>query len=133
MAIQIRTWLLKLVEEEVDNLQGFGVAVLIGIDNTEKKSIAYELLMNWCNQGKYIFHIAKFLEFSSELNEKMFTSVFEKAIDMNDVPTLNQIIVSLAARYTDDRKHLLEKIFLPAIDALTSYNNSNWIYNFLVP
>lgn len=121
---------IQFLIEEAEHLKGFAVPLLRGAEKTEKKNEVNDLLITWCNEGKHLFYLARFFEFSKDFDEEIFKSIFQKAVEINDLDALNQIIVSLTAKYDENKKNLLEEIFLPAIEILTGENNRNWIYNF---
>lgn len=120
---------LKLLLETSDQLENFIVAILCGVTKTEHKEAAYALIERWCDEGRYLFSLARFFEFSSEVNKKLLKKILDKAIASNDLNTLNQIISSVSVQYEHD-KHLIQKIFIPALKTLTSHKDPTWIFGF---
>lgn len=124
------TLALKLLSETSDQLEGFIVAILCGVSETARKGEAYSLIEDWCNKGKYLFSLARFFEFSPEVNEELLKKMLDKAMACNDLNALNQIISSFSAQYSQDRKHLIKSVFMPALEHLTAHKNSDWILGF---
>lgn len=121
---------LRLLNESSDQLEGFLIAVLYGISETDQKSKAYEMIATWCDHGKYLFSLARFFEFTHDVDESLLRKIFAKAVAHNDLGTLSQIIASVSAKYTEANKHLIKEFFIPALEALTSHKNSGWIFGF---
>ena len=121
---------LRLLSEKVDQLQGFMIAILHGISETEQKEGAYQLITSWCGQGKYLFNLARFFEFSSEIDEDILTTILGTAQKNNDINTLIQIIGSVSAQYKEKSTHLIKKFFIPALETLTGHKDSRWILAF---
>ena len=119
---------LQLLLETSDQLKNFIVAILYGVADTERKGDVYSLIEGWCNEGKYLFSLARFFEFSPEVNEELLKKILDKALASNDLPTLNQIISSVSAQYNEENKHLIKKFFIPALEKLTAHKNTDWIF-----
>lgn len=121
---------LHLLSEISDQLKSFIIAILSGVSKTENKEEVYSLIESWCDEGKYLFSLARFFEFSSEVNEGLLKKILDKALEYDDLDTLNQIISSVSAQYSKDNKHLVKKFIMPALEKLTTYKNSGWIFGF---
>lgn len=121
---------LQLLSETSDQLENFIIAILSGISETERKEDVYSLIEHWCDEGKYLFSLARFFEFSSEVNEGLLKKILDKALANNDLNTLNQIISSVSAQYSEDNKHLVRKFIIRALEKLTTHKNSGWIFGF---
>lgn len=124
------TLALQLLTEASDQLDYFIIATMCGISETEHKNDAYSLAERWCDEGKYLFHLVRFFEFSSEVNEELLKKILDKATSRNDFNTLSQIISSVSAHYSEENKHLVQKFFIPTLETLTAHKNSNWISGF---
>lgn len=120
---------LNLLSEIPDQLGNFIIAILSGISKKQKKEV-YSLIESWCNEGKYLFSLARFFEFTSEVNEGLLKKILDKALEYDDIDTLNQIISSVSAQYSKDKKTLVRKFIMPALEKLTTHKNSSWIFGF---
>ena len=121
---------LQLLSEASEQLGNFIIAILHGISESERKEDVYVLIERWCGEGKYLYNLARFFEFSSEMNERLFKKILDKSIANNDLHTLNQIISSVSAQYNEDNKHLIQTLVIPALEILTIHKNSGWIFGF---
>jgi len=101
------TLALKLLSETSDQLGNFIIAILCGVAETDCKKDVYSLIEGWCDEGKYLSSLARFFEFSLEMNEKLLKEILNKALANNDLNTLNQIIASVSAQYNEANKHLI--------------------------
>lgn len=120
----------RLLSEVSEQFPGFLIPILYGISQTEQKKSAYELIANWCEQGKYLFSLARFFEFTPEVDEDLLTKIADKAKECNDVNTLNQVIISITEQYKEESKHLVKELLIPVLGILTTHQNSGWIFGF---
>lgn len=123
---------MQLLLETSDHLENFIIAILCGIAETERKGDAYSLIEGWCDEGKYLFSLAKFFEYSPEVDEALLKKILNKAEANNDLSTLNQIISSISTQYNEENKHLIKRLFMPALEKLTAHKNSGWIFDFWI-
>ena len=121
---------LQLLLETSDKLENFIIAILCGVAETERKEDLYFLIEDWCDKGKYLLRLARFFEYSQEVNEELLKKILDKAEANNDLNTLNQIISSISAQYNAENKHLIKKFFVPALEKLTVHENCDWIFGF---
>ena len=121
---------LQLLLETSDQLENFIIAILCGVAETERKGNVYSLIEDWCDEGKYLFSLARFFEYSPEVNEELLKKILDKAEANNDLNTLNQIISSISAQYNEENKHLIKRFFVLALEKLTAHKNSGWIFGF---
>lgn len=121
---------LRLLLETSDRLENFIIAILCGVAETTQRGEAYSQIERWCDEGKYLLSLARFFEFSPEVSEELLKILLDKAIASNDLNTLNQIISSVSAQYSEENKHLIKKFFVPALEKLTTHKNSGWILGF---
>lgn len=120
---------LKIVQENVEKLNGFIVAILCGAAQADKKKV-YAAISPWASEGKYLFYLIKFLEFTDDLNESLLKQLFDKAVEYQDSVALNQIIATVSAKFSEERKSLISSYFIPAIRLLTAQGDYRWIFNF---
>ncbi|MBN1974873.1 MAG: hypothetical protein JW787_14630 [Sedimentisphaerales bacterium] len=121
---------LQLLLETLDYLENFIISILCGVAETERQGDVFSLIEDWCNEGKYLFSLARFFEYSPQVNEALLKKILNKAVANNDLNTLNQIISSISARYNEENKHLIKSFFVPILEKLTVHKNSGWIFGF---
>jgi hypothetical protein len=121
---------LQLLIEASDHLENFIMVILLGVAKTEHKEDAYSLIESWCDKGKHLFSLARFFEYSPEVNEKLLKKILDKSVSNNDLATLNQIICSVSAHYNEESRPLIERFFVPTLEKLTALKNSDWVFGF---
>jgi len=121
---------LQILSESSGKLENFIIAILCGVAETERKEDVYSLIDGWCEEGKYLFSLARFFEFSSEVNEELLKKILDKALASNHFDTLNQIISSASVQYNEYNKHLVKKFIIPALEKLTGHKNPGWVSSF---
>ena len=118
---------LTLIREDDQALEGFLVSLLLGIWLSESKEAAHELALSWLAEGKYLLHLARLVQFIDDFDESLTVAILDKAKAAEDPETLTQIAVSVAEHYREDRKQLIQKMFLDVIQELTKYKSTNWV------
>lgn len=121
---------LQLLLEASQQLENFLIPILCGIWETSEKNKARGMILDWVEKNRYMLVIARFLEFSKDLDEELLKKIYAFAKVGKDCNTLNQIISTISAQYGDNTKHLIKELFLPALEILTSHKNTNWIFSF---
>ena len=121
---------LDLIENDSDRLGHFIIAIMCGISGTEHKADVFSLIEQWCDNDTYLYNLARFFEYSPELNEELIKKIFDNAVTNNDLNTLNQIVSSISAQYDKENKHLIQDFFIPALRELTAHKNSDWLFGF---
>jgi hypothetical protein len=81
-------------------------------------------------EGKQLFYVLRFFEFSNDLDESLLKQIFDKAAAQKDIAAMNQIIATVSTKILDERKSLIRAYFLPAIQWLTEQGDCRWIFNF---
>lgn len=120
---------LRLVRENVEELNGFIVAPLCGAALTDKEK-ANDVIRPWVAEGKQLFYVLRFFEFSDDLDESLLKQIFDNAIEQKDNAAMNQIIATVSTKISDERESLISAYFLPAIRWLTEQGDCRWIFNF---
>ncbi len=121
---------LKLISKDSVQMENFITVILCGIAETDHKKDVYDLIKRWCDEGKYLFSLTRFFEFSKEINEELLKKIFNKARADSNLITLNQIIFSVSEQYNEKTKQLIQKFFIPTLEILTSHKDASWIFGF---
>lgn len=121
---------LQLISDAAEELQGFVTAILCGVVETDRKSDLYQLIEKWCHEGRQLVSLARFFEFSPEINEEVFEKVLNRALADGDTAVLNQIVASVSAQYGEGREDLVDRFFIPALQKLTEHHDSGWLFGF---
>ena len=121
---------LRLLLEASQQLGGFIIPILRGVWQTDKRTDAHHIMVEWIDGNRYLCVLARFFEFTQGLDEELLKKIYAAAKAQDDCNTLNQIISTVSAQFRDDTKHLIKEIFLPALVILTSHKNTNWIFSF---
>lgn len=117
---------LRLLRKHANELEGFFVSLLLGLDKSEQvKPIIYD----WFIEDKYLFAICRFFEFSSYLDVDFLSSVKDKALAKNDINTLIQILSTIATKFEVNR-NLIKVFYVPILKHLTTIKNSDWVNVF---
>lgn len=121
---------LKLLSENADELGGFKVALLYGLWTTDQKENTRNLISNWVNADTHLLIVARLFQFTPDLDEEVLQRTLAKAIEKVDYNTLSQIISTTASHFKKDSDYLLNKFFLPAVNAMTVGKQVQWIFGF---
>jgi len=115
---------------EISNDFGlFVTPILLGLEQATKNKEISELITSWMNKAVFLLPIAKFLEVRVNFDQSDLTSVFSRAILLEDNQLLTQIITTACAQYKKDTNNLIEEVLIPAIKLCTSRQYANWVFN----
>lgn len=117
---------IEFLNKNKDKVERFLTAYLAGLWVGDKKR-AIELISEWVDRGEFIFQCARLFEFNNNFDEELINKIFNKAKENDDIYSLIQVISAVFANYSDDRKSLIENIFIPSIIDLTRLNDTNWV------
>lgn len=121
---------LELLSKDIEKLERFLVAILMGLWQSDQKPEAERLAKKWIKEGLYLYSLARFTGFLENFDKEILKAVFEAAKASDDVGTMTQVISSVSAQYKGSDKQLIKELFIPAIQELTKHNNPNWVHDF---
>ena len=104
--------------------------MLKGVWQTDKKDEAYRIICEWIDDDKYLTALARLFEFTQAPDWELLRKIFDAAKKQNDCNTINQLVSTVSAHYGIATKDLIRGIFIPAVEILTSNNNTGWIFGF---
>ncbi len=115
---------------EISNDFGlFVTPILLGLEQATKNKEISELITFWMNKAVFLLPIVKFLEVRANFEQTDLTSLFSRAILLEDNQLLTQIITTACAQYKKGTNNLIEKILIPAIKLCTNRQYANWVFN----
>jgi hypothetical protein len=121
---------LNLLRESSEQIENFIINILNGIVVTEYKDDVDVMINRWCDEDKYLYQLARYYEYSSEINEAILDKIFKKAKLLGDMNAICQVIYSVTAHYDEMNKNLIEKFFMPALEVLSDNKEARWINGF---
>jgi len=121
---------LRLLSETSEQLEGFIIPILCGVWETTERENAKRIITTWIDQGRYLFALARLFEYTAGLDEVLLKKIYAAAVAANNFGAINQVILTISAQYNDTTKHLIQELFLPALEILTGNKNSGWIFGF---
>lgn len=127
LAVAHPVFSLKLVEENQETLMPFSTAIFDGLLRSDLHDDLIIQMNTWINNGEYLRECARVFESYNHLDEKLLANILSRACADSDKYALSQLIAVSAKNYNEDNKHLIDLLFLPAVQALTKLNNVSWI------
>lgn len=121
---------IKLLEQHHAELQRFLVAILSGLWKSNEKETAEKVIISWIEQNLYLYSLARLVGYLPEFNDLLLTKIFVASERVGDIGALIQVVSSVSAHYKESNPEALKDLFIPAIQALTKHDNSNWVYDF---
>jgi hypothetical protein len=119
----------QLLQEEENALKSFLIPLLRGLWAGEKEKDLRELIDSWIADGKYLSSITKSFMGLQQFEVEILSRLIEVATKINDITTIDTLISLSIENYSFDPGIATEKVFLPAISALTSLNDSSWVFD----
>ncbi len=120
---------IRLLEGHSEQLERFMVPLLGGIWDSDERPRIREMAINWIKDGSRLFTLARLLEFSNELDADLLHQILDEAIRRNDTNATNQVISTVVAHFGKSNDDLINELFLPALQFLTTEKNSGWIFD----
>lgn len=118
---------LRYLDRMEDPLSRFLPGMLHGLDDGEGRDAAHRKINEWIEQKRYIGQIVWYQRFSKKCDVGMLASALRTAIATSDEHAASSVVGTCAARYAE-YPQLREKIALPAIEFLTSKDNTSWVH-----
>ena len=119
-----------LMKDNQRELIPFSSVIFGGLLRSKLHDDLIAQMNTWVKAGKYLGECASaFAVFDSPLNEKLLSNILKKAREHDDRYALNELIIASASHYGEYNHNLKVLLFLPAIEALTKLNDTNWITN----
>ncbi|MEJ1408629.1 MAG: hypothetical protein RPU60_00155 [Candidatus Sedimenticola sp. (ex Thyasira tokunagai)] len=119
----------RLLNESAEIITNFISAILRGVAKSDLNSV-YALIDNWCDEGKYLFSLARFFEYASTIDDGLIGKILKKAEEADDLATLSQIIAAVSGQYIAENKHHIRCLFIPALNVLTLHKDTRWLFDF---
>ncbi|WP_133140236.1 hypothetical protein [Legionella genomosp. 1] len=120
---------LQLLSEFPQDLEGFSVPILRGIEQSSKRNELSQLITSWIKEGVFFLAVARFLQFTTSFKYSTLKKLFDKANPLNNTHLLSQIIATSAAQHKNSDNKLISKVMIPAIEKCTELRYPNWIYD----
>jgi hypothetical protein len=64
---------------------------------------------------------------SDDLEVGLLKRLLEKAAEINDIPSVRQVVIVAIARWEDTKEPVLTELLYPALDVLTAKRDGSWI------
>lgn len=125
---------IQLIEEHPTALDRFLPCFFYGLLETSAAVRLRELMLRWIRAGQYLNSIARVYEYKNDLDVELLDLVLQKALESTHdrdiaVPALRQLIAAVTANYNENRKPLINTIFLESVRALTSLGDAVGLLN----
>ena len=122
-------FILYLLTKHEEVMSNFLCAILDGLLRGSAKSKALSLIDIWVNKGKYLYACARVFEYYQPLNEQVVKKVLDKAKTDSDEFALIGVMAVAAKNFEPNKPHLIDELFLPAVQGLTTLSNAKWVFD----
>ncbi len=120
---------LRLLNEDAEKLKYFVIALLEGGWRSQQRPLFQNLISDWLKERKYLFYIARAFEFVNDPDLEMLENVLAIASETEDRNVLAQVISVAVEHYGRfDHQYAVFRLFLPAIQRLTTLHEGGWIF-----
>lgn len=125
---------IRLLEDHRSELERFLPCFFFGLLDTSVAAKLRNMMLAWINSGQHLASIARVFEFRKDLDVELLQEILQKAKQEKDkkeiaIPALRQIIAAIAANYEENRKPLINSVFLDAVRTLTELNDAGGLLN----
>ena len=121
-------FILDVLNQYESDIARFLTAILEGLLKSPSKDVAVKMMYAWVNKGEHLYSCANVFQFYKEIDLELLEKILDKAIEAEDVATI-VIMITVANVNFETNPELLQKIFIPAISALTNLGKVYWVNN----
>jgi len=121
---------LQLISTDTAQMENFLIPVLRSLGAGPQKDATKKLVESWIAHGRYLYQSTKQFLNNENLDHDVLASLLRRATELEDFPTIIEIMAVATSNYRSDKSFLITEFFLPALEALTVHSNTNWIYEF---
>ena len=122
-------FILYLLTNHEKTLSNFLCTILDGLLRGNAKSKTLSMMDIWVDEGKYLYACTRVFEYYQPLNENLVKKILDKAKTDNDEFALIGIMAVAAKNFEPNKPHLINELFLPAVQELTTLRNAKWVFD----
>ena len=121
---------LRLLSTDHAAIKGFLIPLLRGLWAGPQGSATRTLVSEWVEQGHYLQACTRQFLSNPHADRDILILILDKAHQVKDFDAVASVISVAASNYSNDKPWLIGDLFLPALQLLTQYSKTNWIYDF---
>lgn len=118
---------LELIRSHTKELERFLIPLLSGLLAGPQASATRTLIRKWASEGRYIYESVK-QSIVGTLDQRLARTLLEHAIRFGDVAALGATIAVAVGKHTPGDNLIVNRLFLPALRALTELSNADWVH-----
>jgi hypothetical protein len=123
------TLALQLISTDSKQIDRFLIPLLRGLWAGPERSGTKKLIESWIGEGLYLNQCTKLFLASEHLDQDLLALLLRKATEIDDLQTVGLIMSVAVTNFDDEKRFLIEKFFVPALEVLTQHSNVNWIFD----
>ncbi len=120
---------LRLIREDSEPLKRFLIPPFRGLWAGNCREEFRVQLETWISEGRYLYPAAKQFLSNPALDLALLQQILQKAAELRDMWAVREMISVAVSNYADDRPYLINELMLPALEVLTKYGDSGWIFD----
>lgn len=128
LALEKPDFILYMLKKHEVLMSNFITSIFEGLLKSKKREDAVKVINKFIEEGKYLFCLARVFEYYQPLDEKLLSAILVKASKSKDIIALIKVMGAVAKN--SDKKHLIQKFFIPALKELTKLKNTKWVNDF---
>lgn len=121
----------RLASEDTAGIARFLIPILYTLWNSSQRDDVRKLIEKWIGEARpgnhHLFAAIKMFLSSDELEVGLLKRLLEKAAEVNDIPSVRQVVTVAIARWEDTKEPVLTELLYPALDVLTAKRDGSWI------
>ncbi len=123
---------LRLITEDTAEIARFLIPILSSLWNGSYRRHVRKLIERWIAEARrgrdhHLFAATKMFLSTDKLDVKLLKRLLDKAADIEDVPSVRQVVAVAIARWDGAPERVVKELLLPALDVLTEMQDATWI------
>lgn len=120
-----------IVLSYIDRIEGplanFLPGMLAGLMRSSEREQALARIDAWLRAGAHIGHIAWYLRFADQFDERLLRRALDSAIEHGDGHAVRNVLIAAVSQFASHPGKLVEEVFLPALRYLKAAGDFSWV------
>ena len=127
LAVTHPPFALELVRDHRDKIELFNIPLFRGLLEGPLKEEFKPLALELAQNGDDLSALTKMFIGNDDIDTDILDAVLQSAVEKPDAFALTELLIVAGKSYETNPKFAVERLFVPAINALNSMGSTNWV------
>lgn len=129
LAVSHPEYALELVRDYRDKIEFFEIPLFRGLWKSPQREVLKQLALELATKGESLLAIARMFISNEEFDCNIVQRVLQTSIATKNEYILSELLLVAGTNYEIDPEFTVEKVFVPAVNALNDLRSANWVQN----